>query len=137
MTTETNTYEINTYEINTMQEVLDKVVPLLRTQGCRSMAEPSPIGGAVCAYRGEGGTKCLVGHLIKDEFFDERFNTQGVMSTPEVKNALELSGVNPTLFNELHFIQEFLHDALPDIDFSETFEQVVTTFCREEELIIP
>lgn len=43
------------------QEVFDKVKAALLAQGCRSM-----IGG-YCRFRGDGGRKCAIGHLMTDE----------------------------------------------------------------------
>lgn len=49
----------------THQEIYDQVCAHLAKQGRRSMI---PINGkAICAYRGNGGTKCAVGALIPDE----------------------------------------------------------------------
>lgn len=44
-----------------LQEMLDKATQNIITQGCQSLCENG------CAYRGDNGTKCAVGHLISDE----------------------------------------------------------------------
>lgn len=52
----------------TLQEVFDKVVSHLRTQGKKSMNEDSE-----CLYRGPGGLKCAAGCLIEDEEYRKDF----------------------------------------------------------------
>jgi hypothetical protein len=71
----------------TRQEVFDIVATHLIKQG-----KESRIGGG-CAYRGEGGLKCALGVLIKDEFYREIWNGDGL--GPDVFEALESSGVVP------------------------------------------
>lgn len=50
------------------QLIFDTVVPKLLAQGGRSMG--TRIGSMRCAYRGEKGRKCAVGHIIPDELYD-------------------------------------------------------------------
>lgn len=50
------------------QEIFDKVARHLFTQGKPSVLEYE-IGDTRCRYRGEDGTKCAIGILIKDEFY--------------------------------------------------------------------
>lgn len=85
------------------QEVLEQaaeaVVKVIR-QGCRSML------GNECAYRGDGGTKYLAGHLIKDQFYSEVL--EGVSAnTDKVRLSLRLSmGVKELTFLEGDLIRE-------------------------------
>lgn len=51
-----------------------------------------------CLYRGPNGTKCAVGHLIKDEFYNSDFEGKSV-SDCMVTQALEMS--NPDKLNQL------------------------------------
>lgn len=51
----------------TKQETFDIVVSALRIQGCKSRK------GLRCAYRGNNGLKCAVGHLIPDEDYSAEF----------------------------------------------------------------
>ncbi len=48
-----------------MQAAFDKAVHGILAQGGRSLAYIN--GRLTCAYRGEGGKKCAVGHLLSDE----------------------------------------------------------------------
>jgi predicted RNase H-like nuclease len=63
------------------QEVFDTVAQHLIAQGKKSMARLSedPHPHAVCAYRGENGTKCAVGCLIPDEAYDPSIENTGVV----------------------------------------------------------
>lgn len=54
----------------TLQEIFDTVVAHLRKQG-KAAIRVGP-GGPGCAYRGDDGTMCAVGCLIKDEFYHEK-----------------------------------------------------------------
>lgn len=55
------------------QEVFDKVVTHLRTQGCQAF---DPDNG--CVYRGPNGTKCAVGCLIPDKEYTPQMEGQNV-----------------------------------------------------------
>lgn len=48
----------------TKQEVFDKVVRGLASQGYQTSMR-----GGTCKYRGEGGRKCALGHLIPDALY--------------------------------------------------------------------
>lgn len=85
------------------QEVLEHLAEAAAKvikQGCRSML------GNKCAYRGDGGTKCLAGHILKDEFYCESF--EGAMATTDsVRLALQHSmGVEGLTFQEGDLIRE-------------------------------
>ena len=69
------------------QEVFTKVATHLLNQMEVSESHPG-----ACAYRGENGTMCAVGCLIKDEFMKSEFNGSGVTDS-RVLNALNLSGI--------------------------------------------
>ena len=81
-----------------LQETFDTVYIHLLTQNEKSMAPfPFPntveVGALTCSYRGKNGTKCAVGCLIKDEFYNSSF--EGKFSyAPVVSDALENSGVD-------------------------------------------
>ncbi len=52
------------------QQIFDTVLEKLLAQGCRSRLGDSHID-SYCAYRGNNGTKCAIGHLIPDELYKE------------------------------------------------------------------
>jgi hypothetical protein len=60
-----NTLDIKPFTIpGTTQEIFDKVAAHLLTQKTRASGE------FTCMYRGKNNTKCAVGCLIPDEFYD-------------------------------------------------------------------
>lgn len=72
------------------QEIFDKVVTHLRTQGERAVIEP---GSNQCMYRAPNGFKCAAGCLIKDEFYTSALENK-FADCPAVEEALQKSGVN-------------------------------------------
>lgn len=50
----------------TLQEMFDRAVLGVVTQGKPSVTAATNFNGIRCMYRGEAGTKCAVGHLIND-----------------------------------------------------------------------
>ena len=50
------------------QSIFNKVARALLTQGVRSVDETGR-----CAYRGEGGRRCAVGHLMPDRVYSPNF----------------------------------------------------------------
>lgn len=81
------------------QEVFNTVYTKLRAQGKRSIV----LEGAHqrCRYRGEGGTRCAIGHLIPDELYSEELeglNVGQTYSNPEIEN---IDDVLRNIFGEL------------------------------------
>lgn len=72
-----------------MREVFDRVKTHLLTQNARSQLGVGPR----CLYRGPGKLKCAVGILIKDEHFNDEFNSEPV-DDGRVLEALRASGIN-------------------------------------------
>lgn len=54
-------------DVMTAQEVFDHVVAHLRKQGCRAT------DGVVCRYRGNSGTACAAGCLMRDDEYSPVF----------------------------------------------------------------
>ena len=85
----------------TLQEIFNRAVEGLAAQGF----EPSradDLHDAGCRYRGAGGRKCAVGHLIDDRHYARRIEGKGV-DWVEVQSALRRSGV--TVNSEsIHFL---------------------------------
>jgi hypothetical protein len=80
----------------TKQEIFDKAVNGLAGQGfirSRQTEDDEEVGESrtKCLYRGLGGTKCAVGHLIPDDVYEEWFNSYGVNSLPS--NVLLAAGL--------------------------------------------
>lgn len=72
-----------------IQEIFDTVSVHLLTQNKKSQ-ESSFYSS--CLYRGPNGTKCAVGCLIKDEFYDSSLENY-IADSFCVINSLELSGI--------------------------------------------
>ena len=78
--------------MNSKQEIFDRVVSHLLTQGAKSMG-PGALGYQNrCAYRGAYGRMCAVGCLISDEFYNPDLEGRSVNHFM-VLDALEKSGV--------------------------------------------
>lgn len=59
------------------QEIFDTVYEALMKQGKAS------IRNGICQYRGPGGTKCAIGHLIPDDLYDPSIESLTFHSLPE------------------------------------------------------
>lgn len=112
----------------TEQEIFDKVVTHLLTQGRQSLVDENLFGG--CAYRGHDGTKCAVGCLISDEAYVPALEGQGVYQD-DVRAALAASGVDVVgssrKFDLLCYLQD-LHDYSAPINWAHELEGVAHTF---------
>lgn len=64
----------------TIQEVYTHILLSLRKQGKASISDTLPHSTKLtsCAYRGESGAKCAVGHCISDEDYSSEMESQGV-----------------------------------------------------------
>lgn len=105
----------------TMQQTFDKIIAGLSSQGFKqSMAEER------CAYHGEQGMKCAIGHIIDDEYYDEGFESKGFDSR-EVRKALQDSGVcfNPIFLNRVQIIHDLHRSPCTMI---EAFKQMAPGF---------
>lgn len=126
-----------TSKITSLQQVVDKVAPLMRRQGKVS------INGEGCAYRGDGGIRCFVGHLIDDEHYDDKLEGYPSSYQP-VREALTSSGVATDLTapecrgGHLDALQRLLHDNIRyTSNFVEEFDDRLAKFCVANELIYP
>jgi len=80
----------------TLQEIFTKVKAHLLAQDVKSVDGG---GGGRCAYRGDGGTKCAVGCLIKDGVYCPELEGHSVTRHP-VQAALIASGVLSDTFRQ-------------------------------------
>jgi hypothetical protein len=98
------------------QAIFDKVAEHLIRQGERAMS-PSGEGTGACAYRGQNGTKCAIGCLIDDKFYESRFEGHGIYNHA-VRHAVSRSlGIeldsSPRLVSILSALQD-IHDHSKD-----------------------
>lgn len=97
--------------MKTRQEVFETVCRHLAKQNRRSLVRPATDELAVqCAYRSYDGLMCAVGCLIKDEYYQEDFNSDSAESD-SVSEALRLSGIDTesTSIDQLCWLQN-IHD---------------------------
>lgn len=83
------------------QEVFNLVYEKLMQQGCQSLTE-----SGMCAYRGEFGAKCAIGHLVDDETaeaWDGKVHVEG--GSTEIKSVLI-----PPKYEWMHGMLDFLGD---------------------------
>ena len=80
----------------TRQGIFDTVTRHLFTQGIG--ASMGAQANHVCAYRGDGGTKCAVGVLIPDDLYDSSMDGgRGILVTTLVENFVKLAFLRPHL----------------------------------------
>lgn len=74
---------------NSRQEVFDAVVAHAESMNERSIV------GDTCVYRGDNGSKCLVGALIEDQDYDPRMDCDGSEGEGSSVSSLEKRGLLP------------------------------------------
>ena len=94
-----------------LRDAVHRAVAAVILQGTRSVD-----CAGNCRYRGPNGLKCVVGHMIADDVYDESLEDQ-LATAPDVIYALcsSLSSAPPTLEQReyLHYLQAW-HDDLGD-----------------------
>lgn len=115
----------------TNQEAFDKALFGIRAQGyLQSISENDK-----CAYRGEDGRKCAIGHCLPDELAEEIkwLDTATFSSWSSIRKAPEfaefssvkmLQGCNPSLLSELQNV----HDSMQDKENFEDRMQEIAQF---------
>ena len=104
-----------------MLEVFNKVEAHLLAQGEKSMSGYLGLSD-VCAYRGEGGRKCAIGCLIKDEFYHKDLEGLGMWgdklhmraTQKPLEDALTASGITNITNTQAHMLNDlqYLHDTV-------------------------
>lgn len=91
----------------TMQEVFDKVVDHLRTQG-----EPAKNSRGKCKYKTDSGLKCAIGCLIEDDEYNPKMEGLSLIFSPANDNSglfpswMQREPINP-LLNQLQRCHDF------------------------------
>lgn len=86
-------------KFNNLREMLEHAEREVIKQGrpsMRTLEDEHLTDSPICAYRGEDGAKCMIGHCIDDEHYDPIFEGNSVI---HAKEALEAS--TGLTFNEL------------------------------------
>jgi hypothetical protein len=118
------------------QEVFDTVSRHLIEQGCKSVSiDDMEIGSYSCMYRGEQGTKCAIGALIKDEYYCSTFEG-GTLSEELIVEAIEKSLGVTLEYKDIAFLRELqsAHDSSFDEGFREEITDRLKTVARNYEL---
>lgn len=108
----------------TEQQIYDTVKAALLKQGKRSVRTDE--GGIGCAYRGQGGSKCAAGWLVKDEIYTPESEGGGICAHSWLDDESAIaeqmivdSGVPPQYLPLVAELQE-LHDGFDPCDWSES-----------------
>ena len=112
----------------TAQEVFDKVYWHLLRQGRRSMLEHEK--GEICAYRGEGGTKCAVGCLIPDDAYSPSMEGLGVHQLRRSGDNNPLTAIGLEHFYLLRSLQS-VHDRDDPSIWRRQLKRVANAFSLE------
>ncbi len=122
------------------QEIFETIKKAALKQNKKSRNEKT----GYCLFRGEDGTKCHIGHLIKDEFYDEAWNTEDLENI-DVRHAIVNSGVkldlalNKSTLNEddrntddFLFISQLqqIHDHFEPSAWAEQFNRFEETWLK-------
>ncbi|MDX5412798.1 MAG: hypothetical protein LPK02_07100 [Rhodobacterales bacterium] len=113
-----------------LKPILIEAIAKLDAQGARST---SPSTG--CAYRGQNGTCCFVGHMISDEHYDRKLEGFSFYSNAEVRGAenvvkavessigFSITKIERRLINLLQNVHDIVWN--PE---SETFSEAIARF---------
>jgi hypothetical protein len=117
-----------------IQEIFTRVVTHLLTQNTRALVDNGE-GREVCRYRTPEGLSCAVGCLMKDEFYSEACEGNGVGSHKVgqiLKRSLDITEIPPELHNLLCGLQG-IHD-----DFKATeWPRKLTEYAEQHDLEMP
>ena len=104
----------------------------------------STAGGGICAYRGEGGSKCGIGLLIPDDKYDPVFEGSCVPDghpPSEGKRYAFLRVLNELGFgdDQLYFLSELqdCHDNAPEQYFHKAIESSLRELADRFDLTVP
>lgn len=105
---------METVHLEIFEEAINKTVE----QGCVSYR------AGMCAYRGNDGNKCAVGHLIKDEHYTDELEGKKA-SHCLIVEALELSLGILLTEADLYYLDglQYCHDQCKDTKDEEEFKQ--------------
>ncbi len=122
----------------TLQEMFDRAVLGVVTQGKPSVTAVAAVDRILCMYRGEAGTKCAVGHLINDAVYTPELENKGCRSKI-VQAALEQSiGELPENSTGLLVNLQRAHDGASEFsDFLPEFTALARLIATDFHLTFP
>jgi hypothetical protein len=108
--------------------IFNEVQQHLLAQNEKSLIPGGP-GGLTCAYRGKNGTKCAIGCLIKDEFYNLKLERVSIYATA-VRRALERSLKHKLDCFDIEFLNALqgVHDLHEVLDWPEALAFVKRTY---------
>lgn len=131
----------------TMQQVFDIAAPALLAQGKESMRRRNPDAeddfsiGLVCAYRGDNGLKCAIGHIIPDSIYNVDMEGRAVMEVytmyPEFKTLL--TGEGEWEVNMASFLEalQSVHDNYEPNKWDQALRDLADDFSLNTDSITP
>jgi hypothetical protein len=119
------------------QHIFNEVAVALVAQGVRSVSEDN----RQCRYRGAGGTKCAMGHLIPDELYSADFEgmlASSLLISSRGRDIAHLLSVNtnPNESDDLMFLDDLqrCHDRAEYGDFNAEIRERLATFGKSFQL---
>lgn len=120
----------------TNQEVFNKVVTGLRTQGKPSVIR-NIYSGNRCVYRNPNGLKCAVGILIPDEQYTSCFDEKGISLSEIIEEVPALQGIDSSLLISLQRTHDAASDNHEVNGFMEDLESGFQRVARMYNLTLP
>lgn len=115
----------------TPQEIFEKVVTHLFTQGRRSLNDQG-----WCRYRGDKGTSCAVGCLIPDEVYDVGMEgSNSICLLFRYKKELPDLWQNSALLNELQEVHDYNASWMSTSQMKRTLKLVAKRHCLDTEFM--
>ena len=117
-------------DISTKEEMFNFAVGKLLKQNCKSHSSDAS-NGETCMYRGKNNTKCIAGHLLADEHFDEQQMESEKVSLPPVLDAIKKSLPNLKIGQketDLLTSMQVVHDTDEVVEWKDSFKSVARIY---------
>lgn len=123
--------------MKSLQEIFNIAASGMLVQGLPSH---KPGDALLCAYRGDGGMKCAIGFVLRDDVYDPQFEGCSVSSSPQGKklhDALLASGIdidNPEVRALCSRLQA-THDSSSPCFWTEKLTSVAQAFGLDDSVV--
>ena len=114
------------------QEIFNKVFLGLKSQGFQQSVNKHN----VCQYRGEGGLKCAVGHLIPDEIYNKEWDDETTLADALPPHVYDAMGISADFGASVDFLMQ-LQDIHDNYDVPERMEDYYRQFALARGLTVP
>ena len=121
------------------QKAFDTVVKALLEQNCKSLDDQTQIPH--CMYRGHGGTKCAIGHLIPNSMYRAGIESASAESLRVINGVLCVSPTDQSIEDAGQSFHEYLgvsraflgslqsiHDTVPVIQWPRHFAELANKY---------